>query len=926
MTKESDNGSGVDRPGAGRRPLENFREFGPTSFAIEHATSVLVLLLIIALMGALSYRATPKESFPELAIPMIAVNTLYPGVSPADVESQVTRILEEDLSTISDIEELTSTSVEGYSSIVAEFSTSIDLDEALQKVREKVDLAKPDLPQDAEDPTIVEFNFSEVPIMQVNLSGEYGLVRLKEVAEDLQDRIETIPAVLRADVRGGLEREVKVDVDLPLMTYSGIALGDLVDAIRNENVNIPGGAIDVGATKYLLRVDGEFEDPTLIEDLVVVTRDGRPIYVRDVATVDFGFAERETFARMDGTAAVTLNVVKRSGENIIEAAEAVKAEIEAMRPLFPETTEVVITGDMSYDTEIMVSSLENNIISGLILIVGVLLFFLGTGTSAFVAISIPSSMFLSFIVLRALGATMNMIVLFSLILALGMLVDNAIVVVENIYRFLEEGWDRKTAAKKATGEVALPIIAATATTLAAFTPLLFWPGEVGEFMGYLPETLIVTLSSSLFVALLIVPTLCAMFMRLDGAPSRPLRPAARGALAGGAALLFLIIASSNVLTAILLTGTVAFLWALNRFVLEGAARRFQDRLLPSMIDEYERGLRWSLEHRAVVIAGTVLAFIVAGVAFGRFGKGIEYFPESMPPRQVLIDVETPIGTRATVTDDVVRRVEEQLRTISGRQDWKSVVANTGSGAGGGNPMEQGGPSGPESGRIAISIVDFQDRERDAFETLAEMQASIGRGIAGAEITVDKVTEGPPQGNPVSIEVVGEDPDLLEGLSDRIIDILESAAVYPKLVGLESDVDAARPELSVYVDREKAGLYDLNTSKVGSAIRGAINGIEAAKYRTGNDEYDIVVRLAEPYRDELEGLRELTVMAEGGVQVPLVSVATWDVQDGAGTIRRKDQDRMVTIAADVAAGYANNDVLDEVQRTLAAFQDELPPGY
>ncbi|MCA9300650.1 MAG: efflux RND transporter permease subunit, partial [Phycisphaerales bacterium] len=364
---------GVPNPGDAEA-LSRYKEFGPTSFAVAHKTSVLVLLVIIAVMGALSYAATPKESFPELPIPIIAINTIYPGVSPADVETQVTRVLEEDLSTISDIKDLTSTSVEGYSSIIAEFDTSVDLDEALQKVREKVDLSKPDLPDDAEDPSIVEFNFSEVPIMQVNLSGEYGLVRLKEIGEELQDRLEQIPAVLRADLRGGLEREVKVDVDLARLQFYGLALGDVVEAIQTENVNIPGGSIDVGDSKYLLRVDGEFEDPAVIEDLVVAVKAGRPIYVRDVATVDFGFAERESFARMDGHALGTLDVVKRAGENIIETSSEVHAAIEEMRPLFPPTTLVQITSDQTEQIEDMVSSLENNILSGLLLIVAVLLF------------------------------------------------------------------------------------------------------------------------------------------------------------------------------------------------------------------------------------------------------------------------------------------------------------------------------------------------------------------------------------------------------------------------------------------------------------------------------------------------------------------------------------------------------------------------
>jgi multidrug efflux pump len=912
---------------AGRAPKELFKEFRLTSFAVEHRTSVVMLLVIIGILGALSYRATPKESFPELAISIIGVTTVYPGVSPADIESQITRVIEEDLSTISDLKELTSTSTEGVSSVVAEFESTMNLDEALQKVREKVDLAKADLPEDAEEPTIVEFNMSEMPVLQVNLSGDYGLVRLKELAEDLQDRLESIPAVLRADVRGGLEREVKVDVDLSLMNYYGVSLQDVVDAIRSENVNIPGGSIDVGDAKYLVRVDGEFEDPTRIEDLVVTVQDGRPIYVRDVAAVDFGFADRENYARMDDRSVVTLDVIKRSGENIIETAAAVTAEIDAMEALFPPSTEVVITSDQSARIEDMVSSLENNIISGLILIVGVLFFFLGASTSMFVAISIPSSMFLSFIVLNAMGLTMNMIVLFSLILALGMLVDNAIVVVENIYRYLEEGWDRREAAKKATGEVAIPIIAATATTLAAFAPLLFWPGETGDFMGFLPKTLIVTLTSSLFVALVIIPTLCGMFMRLDGTPSKPKTPAMRWSLIGCGALAVLLIAGSNPLTAVLLTATFFGVWALHHFVLEGLGKRFQHGGLPRIMDAYERRLRWSLNHRALLIGGTVLAFVLTfWVYVGTpLGGGLEYFPEKMPPPALLVDVETPVGTRVAVTDSIVRGLEEELKSMIGRDDWESVVAVSGGGGASGNPMG-GGPSGPEFGRLTVSLIDFQDQESDVFETLAAMQASVGSSMAGATVTVDKVQEGGPQGAPVSIELVGEDPDDLERLSDEVLDILEAATVYPKLVGLESDMDAARPELSVRVDRERAALYDLSTSEVGMAVRGAINGIEAAKYRTGNDEYDIVVRLAPEYRDELEGLRELTVMAEGGVQVPLVAMATWEVEEGAGAIRRKDQTRAATITSDVAAGYTNNTVLAEVQETLSDFTASLPVGY
>ena len=912
-------------PGHDPRFLARFKEFRATSLAVDHQTSVLVLFTFITLVGLFAYRVIPRESFPEVEIPMIAVNTIYPGVTPADIESLITRPLEDDLSTISDIKELTSTSVEGYSSIVAEFEATVDLEGALQKVREKVDLAKADLPADAEDPSIIEFNFSEIPIMQVNLSGQYGLVRLKELGEDMQDRVEQIPGVLRVDIRGGLEREVRVDVHLDRLQFYGLEIQDVIDAIRDENVNIPGGAIDVGSLQYLVRVAGEFDDPMIIQDLVVDTKDGRPIYVRDIADVDFGFKDRTSYARLDNAPVVTLVVLKRSGENIIETAELVKATIREMEPILPPTTVVKITSDQSVQIDTMVSSLENNIISGLILIVGVLLFFLGAGNSIFVAISIPTSMLLSFAILQLLGITLNMVVLFSLILALGMLVDNAIVVVENIYRYVEEGWDRRIAAKKATGEVAMPVIVATVTTLAAFAPLLFWPGQVGEFMKFMPQTLIVTLSSSLFVALVIIPTLCAMFLRLEDGPAPRLRPAARWTMIGVTVLAGIGIGINNPLMAVLLAGTVTALYGLHVFLLRGMAARFQAVRLPQILTVYERALRWALEHRAYLLVGSFMGLVGTGGLFYRFNAGVEFFAEDMPPNQILVDLDLPVGSSPEATDAIARRLEEDIQALPGMSDTESVVATVGGSGGGGSPMGRGA-SGPNAGRVTVSMIEFGKRRLDSEDLLTRMQAELGRDIAGANIKVDQTAQGPAQGNPVNIELVGDDPATLQALSDRVLAILEGDPVYGKLVGLESDLDAARPELSVTVDREKAALYGVSSRDVGMAIRGAIQGIEAAKFRTGNDEYDIVVRLAEEYRGDLESLRDLTVM-DDGIQIPLLSVASWEVRDGYGTIRRKDQRRMATISADVRAGLNNNRVLGEVQEVLADFaMNELPVGY
>lgn len=927
MIKRADTTTPGDRSDEAGESRKRFKEFRLTSLAIDHRTSVMVLFAILLFGGIQSYVAIPKESFPEAEIPMIAISTIYPGVSPADVETLVTRPLEEELNTISDVKELTSTSVEGYSSVVAEFDATVNLEDALAKVREKVDLAKPELPSDVEEPSIIEFNFSEVPVMQVNLSGEYGLVRLKELSEDLKDELEQLPQVLRADVRGGLEREVKVDVDLRKLQFYNLGFQDVIDAIAFENVNIPGGAIDVGTQKYLVRVDGEFDDPSIIEDLVVTTMAGRPIYVRDIASVEFGFAERESFARLDGNPVVTLDVIKRSGENIIETSEAVKDVVAGMEPMFPPTTVVKFTSDMSEDIFEMVSSLENNIISGLLLIIGVLLFFLGLRTSIFVAISIPTSMFLSFIMIRLVGVSMNMVVLFSLILALGMLVDNAIVIVENIYRYLEEGWDRIDAAKKATGEVAMPVIAATATTLAAFAPLLFWPGMMGEFMGYLPLTLIITLSSSLFVAIVIIPVLCAMYMRLEDEPRAPMTPAARMTAIGAGVLVLLMVALNNPLTAglMLLTGVV--LYFLHTRALASIAQRFQVRTIPALTQRYEGALRWSLGHRGRIIAIAAGTFVGSVALFMAFNSGSELFPEDIPPAQVWVDVEAPVGTRAGFTDELAARLEDEIGGYGGMVDAKSIVTTVGGGggAGAGAMMGGGGPSGPNAGRLTVSFVDFKEQQNDVFETLADLQSGMGADLAGAEVTVDKMAEGPATGAPVNIEISGEDPEVLTALATEALNVLRSAPVFPRLVGLDTDVDDARPELSIVVDREKAGLHGLSTFSVANAVRGAVQGIEAAKYRTGNDEYDIIVRLAPEFRAQLDDLDNLTVMADGQ-QIPITSVAQWQVGEGLGSIRRKDMDRVATISAEVRTGENSNAVLTEVQAALVPFGESLPPGY
>lgn len=924
MSKELKNGApenGVHE-GTGVR-----KEFWLSSFSIKNSISVMVLVLLVAVMGIVSYLTIPKESFPSITVPNIFVVTVYPGVSPEDMESLVTRKLEDELGGISEVKTMTSTSSEGYSNINLEFDTNVDIEDALQKVREKVDLAKPELPEDAEEPTVQEINLSEFPIMNVNLSGDYDEVILKEIAEDLQEKIEAIPTVLGVDLTGGLEREVQVNVDLPKLKYYNISFGDIIGAISNENVTIPGGDITVGTKKFLLRVPGQYEETAPIEDVVVKGENQNPIYVRDVAEVKFGFKERSTYSTLNGSPVITLGVKKRSGENILDTATEVKEILEGELPFLPPTTTYTITNDQSKDVVSMVSNLENNIISGLLLVVGVLLFFLGVRNSSFVGISIPMSMFLSFILLSVVGITMNMVVLFSLILALGMLVDNAIVVVENIYRYLEEGYDNFEAAKKGTGEVAVPIITGTFTTIAAFAPMVFWPGITGEFMSYLPKTLIITLGSSLFVGLVINPVICALFMTVDHEENKKpgLSKTGKYVIGAGAGLLALILIASNPITWIMLIVLGIILWLLNKFILNPIGQWWQLDGLNRVLEVYESSIRWALKHWAVV------AFFFAPVSFVSaiallfiFPVGVEFFPENIPPRDVYVQVEAPVGSDVDFTKEIIDEIRTEIPQIIDNMDDVNSILGT-SGAAISSDPGGGGGNSTHLGTVALNFKDFQQRQGDVFAYMEAMRNTLSSKIVGAEIAVEKPADGPPTGKPINLEISGPDMEQLTIASNDVLRILEEDSIYIKMDGLESDLPKARPEIKVTVDREKAALYELNTNTIGYTIRQAINGVEASKYRDGKDEYDIIVRLSDEYRDDMSTLGDLTIFHEG-TQIPLSEVASWEVSDGLGGIKHKESERVITISADVRAGYQANAVLAETQEVLGEYLEGMPPGY
>ena len=831
-----------------------------TDFSLRNRTAVFALCVLIVIVGVRTYISLPKESSPSITIPIIVVTIPYFGVAPNDLESLVTKKVESKLDEIRQVKELRSTTSEGVVSIEVEFEANIDIESALQRVREKVNQAKAEIPNDVEEPIITEINFSDFPIMLLNLSGDYGLLRLKKVAEDLQDEIEKIDGILSVDLSGALEREVKVDVDPVRLRSYNLALSDVIETIQEENLTIPGGSIDGGSVSYTVRVPGEFKDPAIVGDLVITSIGGRPVYIRDLAEVSFGIKERETISRQDGAECLSLSISKRSGESIIRIADEVRAIVADMEKDFPPSTEVTVVSDQSNEIRDIVSDLENNILSGLILVVLVLFAFLGFRNSLFVAMAIPFSMLLSFIVIALLGYTMNMVVLFSLILALGMLVDNAIVIVENTFRHRVEGYGRVEAASTATNEVAVPVIASTITTLCAFGPLLFWPGMIGEFMKYLPITLIITLSCSLFVALVINPTFCSVLMK------KPTK-----------------VGESRV-----------------------------DRLMKRALAGYRIQLGIALSRRWLALGGMFALLVVVIILYGILGKGVQFFPDTQP-LYAYIDVTAPLGTRIEVSDKIVRQIEAEIPRFP---DIKHYVANVGSAS----DIFWGGGSGgtPHLSRITIEFLARENRQQNSFKTIEDFRGAFDH-IPGVRIDVLKPDNGPPTGAPVDIELLGEDFDVLGKLASRVEQKIKNI---DGLVDLKNDFNEGRPEIKVRIDREKAALYGLSTWSIATTIQTAVMGTEASKYRVGEEEYDITVRFREEDRDRYENLDQLTIFFEGS-HIPLSNVASFELSGGLGSITRKNQDRVVSVTANVE-GRLSNDVLAEVIGELEDF--EMPSGY
>ena len=832
-----------------------------SNYAIKFRIAVYVLIVGLVIAGSVSYMILPREGMPDITIPHVFITAIYEGTAPSEIEKLISIPLEKQLNDAEGVKHIRSTSAESVCSIDIEFMAGEDIDLAKQRVKDKVDLAWPDLPNDLDEPVVQAFNISsDVPIFTFALSGKTPLLRLKHLAETLKDDIELLPGIRQASIAGAREREVRVELDAMRLAAYGIPVTHVMGRISSENSTISAGNIELDGNKFQVRVPGEYDLVPELRDLLVMQINGQPVYLRDVATVSDTFKDQETISRINGKPAVSVSVNKRSGENSVAVIERIKAVLDASPP--PPGIDVTVVYDESDYVDMMISELENNIVSGFILVIAVLFVFMGWRNSLFVALAIPMSMLTAFTVMGLMGTSLNMMVLFSLVLAVGMLVDNAIVIVENIFRNHSLGLTRIEAAKRGAAEVAWPVITSTLTTCAAFSPLLFWPDIMGQFMGFMPRTLIIVLSASLFVAIIINPAVCSAL--IAKAKSKRFQPSDNG----------------------------------------------QRHWFP---DGYERLLRGALHHRLAVMLLAALGLILTVQLYEHLGRGVELFPE-VDPRNAVVQVKFPQGTAIEKTDAVLAGIEENLHKY---EDIEFSLTTVGQAGGGG--LLGGAGAGTHLGSIHIEFVDMTDRQGSSMELVSALRDEIG-AIPGAEVTVDREEEGPPTGEPVSIELSGDDFGELSRLSREIIRAVETV---PGLVDLQDDMEEALPELQFRVNRHRAALLGLDTDTIGLFLRTAIYGVECSKFRADEDEYDITLRFPAHQRNTTALLDQVYIPVASGKSVPLSSVGEMVYTGGRGAINRKDRKRVVSITG-TNQGRGVDEIVREVQGRVGKLV--LPAGY
>lgn len=908
------------------------KEFKPSTWAINNRTSIYIFTIIIALWGYSTYNKLPKESFPEIVIPKIFVSTVYPGTSPENMENLVTKQLEKRMKSIAGVKKVVSNSYQDYSNVIIEFNTDVNINIAKQKVKDAVDKAKADLPNDLPaDPNVIDINLSEIPIMFVNVSGNFDLNKLKKYADKLQDRVESLKEITRVDMIGALDREIQVNVDMYKAQIAQISLGDIERAIGYENMTITGGTVKMDGMQRTINVKKEFKNVAELENLIIRSPNGASIYLKDIAQIKDTFEEQKSYARLGGKNVITLSVVKRAGFNLIEASDKIKKIVDEMQENdFPKGLDVVVTGDQSQKTRETLHDLINTIVIGFILVTIILMFFMGATNAIFVAMSVPLSMFIAFLVMPSIGFTMNMIVLFALLLALGIVVDDAIVVIENTHRIFANGKRSiAEAAKMAAGEVFLPVLSGTLTTLAPFIPLAFWDGVIGQFMFFLPVTLIITLLASLFVAYIINPVFAVSFMKPHVEEEAGKSKWTRGVKLTSIvlivfALLFYLggnVGLANFLVIMLLVNM------LYRFVLLGWIKKFQNKIWPAVINSYSKVLAWALRKPYSTLGIVFGLFFLSILLMMARGKTPIFFP-SGDPNFAYVYVSLPVGTDPAYTDSVMKIVEKKVNTVlypGGKENpaVASVISNVTIAVT--DPADEDQGQYPNRGKLQVSFVPFGERNGISTKPyLAQIREAV-KGIAGAQIQVAQEQAGPPQPKAITVEISGDDLAAMNTTSKQVKKYLDSLHI-EGVEELRSDFEDNKPEIVFDIDRERANREGISVGQIGSEIRSAVFGqMRTSKFRDLDDEYPIEIRYGDKQRNNIDQLKNITIvyrdMAMNGMirQVPISSFADIRYENTYGGIKRKNQKRVITLSSNVLVQGTENEVALKVQKEVEKFK-------
>lgn len=915
---------------------ERLKELGFTSWCINNSTSIYVFIFIISAVGLMIYNSLPKELFPDVVVPTISIVTIYPGATPEDIENLVTKPIEKQVKGLNGVKKVTSNSLSDVSIMTVEFNTNLKPDECKRKVTDAVDKGKKDLPSDLkDDPQIQEFDINELPIMNINLAGELPLDQIKKYAENLQDRIESMKEITRVDIIGGLDREVQINVDLYKMTSTGISFMDIENAIQRENLNVSGGEVRVAEMRRNLRVTGEFKDPKEIENIVVRSFTGTTVFLRDIATIKDSYKDKQDFAHLDNKPVVTLNVVKRSGENLINATDQIYKIIDEYKETeFPQGLQVKVTGDTSENTRIQLHDLLNTVILGFIFVVFVLMFFMGFTNAFFVGLSVPLTTLVAFWFMPMFGMTMNVMVLFSLLLALGIVVDDAIVVIENTHRiFHKYDFDIKQSAKYAAGEVFIPVLAGTLTTLAPFLPLLFWPGIIGKFMKNLPMTLIITLGASLFVAFVMNPVFAVSFMRKEEHGESKLKDYKWPLII--LAIITVVGYGISFATGSFTIGNFGALFLililLYHFVFHRAILFWQLRFWPKVVNGYRNILRAFVKgYRPIWIP--LLTVVILVVSWGIFlstNPKMVIFPTGNP-NFVYVYCRLPMGTDANVTDSITRAIEKKVYKVIGTNnpDVTSVITNVGLGAG--DPQNPDKVATPNKSKVTVAFTKYALRkEPNTSIWLDSIQKEFKKeGIPGAEISVEPERNGPPTGKPINIEISGDDFAVLEKLTNEMRLRIGKAGIQG-IDELKSDLQISKPEIVVDINKEKMQREGISLGQVAGELRTALFGKEVSKFRDANDDAPIQLRLRAEDRQSVEQLMNVNIsymdFSTGSFrQVPISAIADVHYGNTISVINRKNQRRVVTLSSDLTADGNAAEIIPQIQDI--ANNMEIPEGY